>query len=272
MKILFCGDVVGRNGRDVVLKQIPLLRQEHEIDVVVVNGENSAGGFGITGTIGKSFFEAGVDVITTGNHVWRQKDIAAYISQEKRLLRPMNYSNKNLPGSGIAIHQLKDGRHFIVLHALARLYMPDQVDCPFHALDHVLESVSLSQKNIAGIMLDFHGEATSEKMAMGHFLDGRVSFVVGTHTHVPTADHMILPNGTAYQTDAGMCGVYTSVIGMDKKVPLAKFLNKLVELKMEPAEGEATLCGSLVEISNLTGLAVNITPIRVGGVLSQSRG
>jgi metallophosphoesterase (TIGR00282 family) len=272
MKLLFCGDVLGRSGRDVVLKEIPKLREEHGLDVVVVNGENSAGGFGITGAIGKSFFEAGIDVITTGNHVWRQKDVVSYISQEKRLLRPMNYSNKKLPGSGVAIHKLKDGRNFVVLHALARLYMPDLVDCPFHAIDQVLESVSLSQKNVAGIMLDFHGEATSEKMAMGHFLDGRVSLVVGTHTHVPTADHQILPNGTAYQTDAGMCGNYNSVIGMDKKVPLAKFLGKLVELKMEPAEGDATLCGTLVEINDDTGLAMKITPIRIGGVLSQSRG
>jgi 2',3'-cyclic-nucleotide 2'-phosphodiesterase len=271
VKLLFCGDVVGRSGREAVLKYLPVLKEEHKLDVIVVNGENSAGGFGITGTISKSFFDIGVDIITTGNHVWRQKDVVSYISQEKRLLRPMNYSNNKLPGSGIGIHKMKDGRHFIVLHALARLYMPDLVDCPFHAIDHVLESVSLSQANVAGIMLDFHGEASSERMAMGHFLDGRVSLVVGTHTHVPTADHMILPNGTAYQTDAGMCGDYNSVIGMDKKVPIAKFLGKLVELKMSPAEGEATVCGTLVEISDDTGLATKITPIRVGGVLSQSR-
>ena len=263
---------MGRSGRDAVLKHIPALRAEHGLDMVVVNGENSAGGFGITGTISKSFFDAGIDIITTGNHVWRQKDIASYISLEKRLLRPMNYSNKKLPGSGVAIHTLKDGRHFIVLHAIARLYMPDLVDCPFQALEQVLESNPISQKNVAGIMLDFHGEATSEKMAMGHFLDGRVSLVVGTHTHVPTADHQILPNGTAYQTDAGMCGDYNSVIGMDKHVPVSRFLGKLVELKMEPAGGEATLCGTLVEINDDTGLATKITAIRMGGVLSQSRG
>lgn len=272
MKLLFCGDVVGRSGREVILKEIPRLREELGLDVVVVNGENSAGGFGISGTIGNSFFEAGVDIITTGNHVWRQKDVVSYISQEKRLLRPINYSNKQLPGAGIGIHKMKDGRNFIVLHALARLYMPDQVDCPFYAIDEVLQSASLSNKNVAGIMLDFHGEATSEKTAMGHFLDGRVSFVVGTHTHVPTADHKILPNGTAYLTDAGMCGDYNSVIGMDKKIPLAKFLGKLVEGKMEPAMGEATLCGCVVDISDETGLATNIQPIRVGGVLSQAKG
>lgn len=272
MKLLFCGDVVGRSGREVIEKYIPLLKKQYGLDMIVVNGENAAGGFGITGNISKGFFDLGVDVITTGNHVWRQKDVVSYITNEKRLLRPMNYSNKNLPGSGIGIHPLKDGRHFVVLHAIARLYMPDLVDCPFQAMEQVLESVSLSQKNIAGIMLDFHGEATSEKMAMGHFLDGRVSLVVGTHTHVPTADHQILPKGTAYQTDVGMCGVYNSVIGMDKKVPIARFLGKLIELKMEPAEGDATLCGALVEIDDQTGLALNISPIRVGGVLSQVGG
>jgi len=270
MKLLFCGDVVGRSGREAVLKEIPRLKEKHALDVIVLNGENSAGGFGITGTIGKSFFDAGVDIITTGNHVWRQKDVVSYISNEKRLLRPMNYSNKKLPGAGIGVHKMKDGRNFVVLHALGRLFMPDQVDCPFYAIDEVLEAVNLSNKNVAGIMLDFHGEVTSEKMAMGHFLDGRVSFVVGTHTHVPTADAMILPNGTAYQSDAGMCGDYNSVIGMDKKIPIAKFLGKLVDAKMEPAMGEATLCGCLVEISDETGLATKIDPIRIGGVLSQT--
>lgn len=270
MKLLFCGDVVGRSGRDAVLKYIPLLKEHHKLDVIVVNGENAAGGFGITGTIGKSFFEVGIDILTTGNHVWRQKDVVSYISTEKRLLRPINFSNKSLPGSGIGIHPLKDGRHFIVLHAIARLYMPDLVDCPFQAIDQVLATVSLSQKNIAGIMLDFHGEATSEKMAMAHFLDGRVSFVVGTHTHIPTADHQILPKKTAYQTDAGMCGVYNSVIGMDKKVPVARFLGKFIDLKMEPAEGEATLCGTIVDIDDETGLARDILPVRLGGFLSQT--
>lgn len=271
MKLLFCGDVVGRSGREVILKEVPRLKERHGIDVVVVNGENAAGGFGITGEIAKSFFAAGVDIITTGNHVWRQKDIVSYITNEKRLLRPINYSNKKLPGAGIGIHKLKDGRNFIVLHGLARLYMPDQVDCPFYAMEEVLQTVSLSHPNVAGIMVDFHGEASSEKAAMGLFLDGRVSFVVGTHTHIPTADHKILPQGTAYQTDAGMCGDYNSVIGMDKKVPIARFLGKLVELKMEPATGNGTLCGCLIEISDETGLATGITPVRAGGgVLSQT--
>lgn len=271
MKLLFCGDVVGRSGREVILKEVPRLKEKHSLDVVVVNGENAAGGFGITGDIAKAFFAAGVDIITTGNHVWRQKDIVSYISNEKRLLRPINYSNKSLPGAGIGIHKLQDGRNFIVLHVLGRLFMPDQVDCPFYALEEVLKNVSLSHPNVAGIMVDVHGETTSEKAAMGLFLDGRVSFVVGTHTHIPTADHKILPNGTAYQTDAGMCGDYNSVIGMDKKVPIGRFLGKLVELKMEPAIGPATLCGCLVDINDETGLATNIMPIRVGGgVLSQT--
>ena len=270
MKLLFCGDVVGRSGREVILEYIPKLKEKLNLDVIIVNGENSAGGFGITAPIAKSFFEIGINVITSGNHIWRQRDIVPYIGQEKRLLRPMNYSNKKLPGSGVAAHQLSDGRHFVVLHAMARLFMPDHLDCPFYAVDEVLQAISLSQDKIAGIMLDFHGETTSEKMAMAHFLDGRVSFVVGTHTHIPTADCQVLPKGTAYQTDAGMCGDYNSVIGMDKKVPLANFLGQIVYERKEPAQGEATLCGTLVEVDDETGLAKDIRPICLGGRLSQT--
>lgn len=270
MKLLFCGDVVGRSGREVILEQIPLLKKSLKCDVVVVNGENAAGGFGITTTIAKSFFDVGVDIITTGNHVWKQRDIIPYIGQEKRLLRPMNFSHEGLPGSGVAAHTLSDGRYFVVLHAIARLYMPDQVESPFVAIDKILKTISLSQSQVAGIMLDFHAEASSEKMAMAQYLDGRVSFVVGTHTHIPTADAQIFPKGTAYLTDAGMCGDYNSVIGMDKKVPIARFLGHVVQEKMEPAQGEATLCGVYVEIDDQTGLATTIHPVRVGGRLSPS--
>lgn len=270
MKLLFCGDIVGRAGRDIVIEKLPGLKKDLKIDMAVINAENSAGGYGVTTQIANDLFEAGADVITTGNHVWKQKELFSHITSEPRILRPDNYSNPSLPGRGIIEHTLRDGRKFIVLHMLARVFMPDHVECPFQKAIRYTKSYPLASSQIAGIMLDFHGEATSEKMAMGQMLDGDVSFVVGTHTHIPTADHQILPKGTAYQTDAGMCGDYDSVIGMEKTVPVSKFCGLPPTNRMAPALGPATMCGTIVTIDDRTGLATAVHPLRVGGRLQET--
>ncbi|MEJ2026931.1 MAG: TIGR00282 family metallophosphoesterase [Limibacillus sp.] len=224
MRFLFLGDIVGRPGRDAINKHLPDLRRELGLDAVVANGENAAAGFGITQKICKEMFEAGVDLISGGNHSWDQREALSFIDDEPRLLRPQNYP-AGTPGRGSGVVDAGRGRKLLVVNLMARLYM-DPLDDPFATMKAVLSSVRLGATANA-ILLDFHGEATSEKMAMGHFVDGKVSLCVGTHTHVPTADTMILPGGTAYQTDAGMCGDYDSVIGMDKEAPLARFTRKL---------------------------------------------
>lgn len=253
MKILFLGDVVGRSGRDAVVRHVPGLRRDLALDVVVVNGDNAAGGFGINAAIARDFFACGVDVITGGDHIWDQKDIIAYLSQEKRLLRPENFPERT-PGNGHFLLTLADGRKLLVLHLLGQVFHKEHTRCPFAVADAVLASYKPGA-NMA-ILVDMHAEATSEKTAMGKYLDGRVSAVVGSHTHVPTGDVRILPKGTAYQTDAGMCGDYNSVIGFDAAAPLERFLSKISKAKLEPAAGEATLCGLYVEVDDKTGLAV----------------
>lgn len=269
MKILFCGDVVGRSGRDAVQAHVPELCQQLNLDVVIVNGENAAHGFGLTKTICQEFYKLGVDVITTGNHIWDQKEIITYIDQDKRLLRPINYPLSS-PGRGYTIIPGRRGRDVLVINAMARLFM-DTLDDPFPAVDAILKKHPLNTANIGAIVLDFHGEATSEKMAMAHFCDGRVSLVVGTHTHIPTADMQILPGGTAYQTDAGMCGDYDSVVGMEKTTPILKFTRKMPTERMKPAQGPGTLCGVVVETDEATGLARSIQPVRLGGRLSSTQ-
>ncbi len=264
MRLLFCGDIVGRSGREVVLRYIPQLKKEWALDAVIANGENAAHGFGISAPICNDLFACGVDVITGGNHSWDQKGSAQLISQEKRLLRPINYPD-GTPGQGYHIFTTKKGASLLVINAMGRLFM-DPLDDPFRAIDSVLKKYPLGGQ-IKAIVLDFHGEASSEKMAMGHFCDGSASFVVGTHTHIPTADAQILPKGTAYQTDAGMCGDYNSVIGMDKVVPLARFITKRPTEKMAPAMGEGTFCGVYVETDDQTGLAQLISPVRLGARL-----
>jgi metallophosphoesterase (TIGR00282 family) len=248
MKILICGDVMGKSGRRTVKAYIPVLKEKLGLDFVIVNGENAAHGFGITEKICREFFDLGVDVITTGNHVWDQREIMNFIGDEPRLLRPINYP-KHTPGVGAGVFETPDGRKVTVIHPMGRLFM--------EALD-----------DADAIIVDVHGEATSEKMAMGHFLDGRVSAVVGSHSHVPTADAQILPGGTAYQTDMGMCGDYDSVIGMLKERALARFTTKLPTSRLEPAEGEGTLCAVYVETNDSTGLAEQVYPVRVGGRLA----
>ena len=267
MKLLFIGDVVGRAGREAVLAHLPRLRDDLGLDFVVLNGENAAGGFGITGKICSVFFDAGVDVITTGNHVWDQREIIAYISREPRLLRPQNYP-PGTPGSGVGLFNAGRGRKVLVVHVMCRLFM-NPLDDPFAGTAAALDGHVLGG-SVNAAVLDIHGEATSEKMAMAHFVDGRVSLAVGSHTHVPTADAQILPGGTAYQTDAGMCGDYDSVIGMEKKTSILRFTRKMPTERLAPARGEGTLCAVYCETDDATGLARRVAPVRVGGRLAEA--
>ena len=267
MKILCCGDVAGRSGRAVLCEHLPRLRSEMGLNFVVVNGENAAQGFGITEKICKQFYEAGVDAITTGNHVWDQREIISYINGDPRLLRPHNYP-QGTPGRGCAMFTLGDGRKVLLLHLMTRLFM-DALDDPFACAEVELAKYRLG-KSVDAILMDIHGEATSEKTAMGNFLDGRVSAVWGTHSHVPTADARILPGGTAYQTDLGMCGDYDSIIGMKKEAAIARFVKKVPGKRLAPAEGAATLCAIYMKLDDKTGLATHIEPVRLGGCLSQA--
>ena len=268
MRILVCGDVVGKSGRQAITQRLPELRARLELDFVIVNGENAAHGFGITDKICAGFYEAGADAITTGNHVWDQREIMNYIGGDPKLLRPMNYPD-GTPGAGTGVYDAPGSRRVLVIHPMCRLFM-DPLDDPFAAVEAVLAKHRLGDK-LDAIIVDVHGEATSEKQAMGHFLDGRVSAVVGTHTHVPTADARILPGGTAFQTDIGMTGDYDSVIGMQKKNATARFTTKLPQARLEPADGEATLCAVFIETDDATGLAMRIEPLRAGGGLAQAQ-
>jgi metallophosphoesterase (TIGR00282 family) len=267
MRILFLGDIMGRTGREAVIAQMPELRRKLDLDFVVVNGENAAHGFGISESIAKDLHAAGVDCITTGNHVWDKKEIIPYIERDGRLLRPINFPD-GTPGKGAVILQARDGRRVLVVNVMCRLFM-DALGDPFAALDKVLKQNPMGRAAQA-VIVDVHGEANSEKMAFGHFCDGRASLVIGTHTHVPTADYQIFPGGTAYMTDAGMCGDYDSVIGMQKEASVARFVRKMPGERFTPAEGPATICGAFVETDDLTGLAKRILPVRVGGRLDQA--
>lgn len=265
MRILFIGDVMGRTGRDALEKHLPTLKQKLTPDVIIVNVDNAAHGRGVTAEICKSLYALGVDVLTGGNHIWDQREILAYIARDPKLLRPINYP-EGTQGNGFIIHQLPDGRKILILHALACLFM-EPLENPFKMVMDIVARNPMGGQQIQAIFLDFHGEATSETMAMGQYLDGKVSGVVGTHTHIPTADAQILPNGTAYQTDAGMTGDFDSVIGVRKDIPIHKFVRKIPGERMVPADGEATLCGTLIETNDKTGLAVNVAPVRIGGRL-----
>jgi len=265
MRILICGDVVGKSGREAIGEHLPGLREQLDLDFVIVNGENAAHGFGITDKICASFYQLGADVITTGNHVWDQREIMNYIGGDPKLLRPINYPD-GTPGNGFGVFEARNGKKVLVVHAMCRLFM-DPLDDPFAAIEQVLSKYQLKAQ-VDAILVDFHGEASSEKQALGHTLDGRVSMVIGTHTHVPTADHQILEKGTAFQCDIGMTGDYNSVIGMKKRTACERFTTKLPQGRLEPAEGEATLSGLFVETDEATGLAKRISPVRVGGRLS----
>ncbi len=264
MNILFCGDVVGRAGRDIVLEQLPDLRRRLALDFVIVNGENAAHGFGITDKICDALYEAGADVITTGNHVWDQREIIGHIDKEPRLLRPVNYP-PGTPGRGTGVFEATRGRRVLVVNVMCRLFM-DPLDDPFPAVEQAIQAHPLGSA-VDAIVVDVHGEASSEKMAMGHALDGRTSLVVGTHTHVPTADAQLLPGGTAYQTDAGMCGDYDSVIGMKKEPAIERFRRKMPGERLSPAAGDADLCAVYVETDDSSGLARYVAPLRLGARL-----
>jgi hypothetical protein len=266
MRILFIGDIIGRPGREVVNAQVPVLRESLRLDFVVANGENAAGGFGLTRAIANEFFASGVDCITTGNHWADQKEILSFIGDEDRILRPRNLP-PGAPGRGANLYQARNGQHVLVINPLGRVFMEPQDD-PFAAVDAELSACPLGEGADA-IVVDMHAEATSEKMAMGHFCDGRATMVVGTHSHVPTGDAQILPGGTAYQTDAGACADYDSVIGMEKFEPLQRYTRKMPTNRFSPATGPATLCGVFVE-TDAKGLAARIEPVRSGGRLKQA--
>ncbi len=265
MKLLFCGDIVGRPGREAVTGRLPGLRETLALDFVIANGENAAGGFGITAKICDQLFAAGVDAISGGNHSWDQREALGFIDREPRLLRPQNFP-AGTPGRGAGVFDVPGGRKILVLNVMGRLFM-DPLDDPFACVERELAKHRLGV-TVQAIVVDIHAETTSEKMAMGHFVDGRASLCVGTHTHVPTADAMILPGGTAYQSDAGMCGDYDSVIGMDKAEPISRFTRKLRGAHLSAASGEGTLCAVFVETDDKTGLAKRVAPLRAGGRLT----
>ena len=270
MRFAFFGDVVGRTGRKALTDCAPGLRQDLKLDFVVVNAENAAGGFGITAAICEELFDAGVDVITLGNHAWDQREALIHIDREPRLLRACNYpKDLSVPGRGANLYETAAGARVLVIEVMGRLFM-DPLDDPFVAVERELSVAPLGEVADA-VIVDVHAEATSEKMAMGHFCDGRASLVVGTHTHVPTADAQVLPGGTAYQTDAGMCGDYDSVIGMDKGISVRRFSTRLPGERNAPASGPGTACGVFVETDDRTGLAKRVEPIRVGGRLAPQK-
>jgi metallophosphoesterase (TIGR00282 family) len=267
MRILFVGDVVGRSGRTVVYERLPGLVEKWKLDLVVVNGENSAGGFGITEAIYRELIEAGADAITLGNHAWDQKEALVFIERAPKLVRPINYP-AGTPGRGAAMIEAKNGARVLVINAMGRIFM-DPLDDPFAAVDRELIACPLG-KAADAIVLDIHGEATSEKQAFGFFCDGRASLVVGTHTHTPTADLRVLPGGTAFMSDVGMTGDYDSVIGMGKDEPMQRFLQRISTARFEPATGAATLCGVAIETDPATGLATRVGAVRLGGCLDQA--
>ncbi|MGC2085441.1 MAG: TIGR00282 family metallophosphoesterase [Bradyrhizobium sp.] len=267
MRILFVGDVVGRAGRTAISDHLPGMIRDWSLDLVVVNGENAAGGFGITEAIYQELVDAGADAVTLGNHSWDQREALVFIERAPKLVRPANYP-KGTPGRGAALVDTKKGARALVVNALGRVFMTP-FDDPFAAIGRELEACPLREAADA-IVVDVHCEASSEKQALGYFCDGRASLVVGTHTHVPTADHQILPGGTAYLTDAGMTGDYDSVIGMQKDEPLRRFQSGIPSARFEPAGGVATLSGVAVETDDATGLAVKVAPVRTGGRLSQA--
>ena len=261
MRLLFIGDILGRAGRNALIDRLPGLRARWKLDFVVVNGENAAGGFGITEAICEEFIGAGADAITLGNHAFDQREALVFIARQPRLIRPANYP-AGTPGRGANLIEARNGARVLVVNMMGRVFM-DAMDDPFARIDHELTACPLGLACDAAIV-DFHAEATSEKQAFGHHIDGRVSLSVGTHTHVPSADARILAGGTGFITEVGMTGDYDSVIGMDKAEPLQRFIHKLPTGRFEPALGEATLCGVAVE-TGPDGLARRIAPVRLGG-------
>jgi len=268
MRLLFLGDVMGRAGRAAICETLPRLRTDWRLDFVVVNGENASSGHGLSQAHAQLLLKAGVDCLTLGDHAFDQRDMLQFIDKEPRILRPLNYA-KSAPGRGAQLFSAAGGRKVLVAQALGQVFMKRPFSDPFSALEGVMRSYPMGGVAQAAIF-DIHCEATSEKMAVGHFCDGRASLVVGTHTHVPTADTQILPGGTAFQADAGMCGDYDSVIGMEKTEPLRRFITGMPKDRFTPARGPATLSGVFVETDDKTGKAISVAPVRLGGRLQQT--
>jgi hypothetical protein len=268
MRLLFLGDVVGRSGRTLVAERLPRLKADWKLDFVVLNGENAAGGFGITEAIYQEFIDAGADVITLGNHAWDQREAMVFIERAPHLLRPLNYP-QGTPGRGSVIAPAKNGARVLVVNLMGRVFM-DALDDPFAAIEREIEAIPLKQ-GCDAIIVDMHAEASSEKQAIAHHLDGRVSLVIGTHTHVPTADHRVLAGGTAFMTDVGMCGDYDSVIGMAKDEPVRRFITKMPASRFEAASGPGALSGLAVEVDDDTGLARRVAPVRIGAVIEETK-
>ncbi len=269
MKLLFLGDIMGRAGRSAVAERLPVLRAEWRLDFVVINGENASGGMGLTPEHARGLLAAGADVLTLGDHAFDQKDMLQFIEAEPRVVRPLNFA-KGAPGRGHRVYDAPGGRKVLVAQVLGQVFMKRPFDDPFSAVDAVLRAHPRGGL-VQASLIDVHAEATSEKMALGHFCDGRASVVVGTHTHVPTADVVIHANGTAYQTDAGMCGDYDSIIGMQKEEPMRRFVTGMGRDRFTPALGEATLSGLYVETEDRTGRATRAVPVRLGGRLPEAR-
>lgn len=267
MRLLFIGDIVARSGRDVIEQNLPALRAKLGLDAVIANGENSAHGSGHTQKICQDLYSWGVDVITSGNHVWGQREIIPYLDRDPRLIRPINFP-VGTPGRGYTIVDVPGDRKLLVINAMGRQYM-EALDDPFTITASLLDKYPLGRAGgISAIFVDFHAEATSEKQAFARYLDGRVSAVIGTHTHVPTADHMILPKGSGYQSDAGMTGDYNSVLGRSVDAAIFKFVRKMRGEQLSPTDGPAMLCGTFMEISDQTGMCTRIEPVRLGHGLS----
>jgi len=266
MRILFLGDVVGKVGRNAISNRLPSLIEKLKLDFVIINGENASHGRGLSEKHYNDLINAGADVVTLGDHAWDQKETLGYIEREQNLVRPINMA-KGTAGRGAALVNAKNGQQVLVVQGLGRVFM-NPIDDPFLAVEEAIAQCPLGQMADA-VIVDFHAEATSEMQAMGHFLDGRASLVVGTHTHIPTSDHRILKGGTGLMSDAGMCGDYDSIIGVETDEPLNRFLTGVPKGRFTPAEGEATLSGVVIETDNKTGLCKTIAPLRVGGVLAE---
>lgn len=260
MRIIYLGDVVARPGREAVLSNISKLRELYQFDVLIVNSDNAAHGFGVTPGICREFFEKGVTAIVTGDHVWNQREIIPFLNDCKQIIRPLNYP-EDLPGKGAREIELANGKRILIVEVVGRLFM-EAVDCPVQVMDKLLKNYTLG-RNIEAIFVDIHAEATAEKISFGHYLDGRVSAVIGSHTHVPTSDAVILPKGTAYLTDAGMCGDYSGVIGFEKEEPMARLARRFTGGRLVPGKGNGTLCGVFIETDDKSGKAIRIETIKL---------
>lgn len=265
VRILFFGDIVGKSGRQAMEDHLPILKEKYTPDLIIANAENAARGMGITGKICKQLYTLGVDCITTGNHVWDNKDIFKYINDDQRLLRPGNYPD-NLPGKGFSLLQTEKHHKILVVNLMGQLFMPSLLDSPLAHMEKILQRYVMG-KNVTAIFVDFHAEITSEKQSFANYFDGKISAMIGTHTHTPTADERILPKGTAMQTDAGMCGDYKSIIGMQIDEPLHRFSKKHGTKRFEPAEGPGTLAGTCIHINEQTGLCEKIERFLFGAPL-----